>query len=131
ADFRWRATWALFRPRDPASLATMLALSKDPSGEVRSWAVRALTKAPAESAGIAKEAESRLLASVHDKDRRVQTEAIRALASYPDSAAIAALVAGLASPDSWVSVSAAEGLGRIRSSETVPKLVVASKSSRS
>jgi HEAT repeat protein len=38
-EIRWRAAWALFRPRDPASVTHLLKLSADPSAEVRFWAV--------------------------------------------------------------------------------------------
>jgi HEAT repeat protein/cyclophilin family peptidyl-prolyl cis-trans isomerase len=114
AEVRWRATWALFRARDPRGVATLITLAKDPSPIVRSWAVRGLTKAQAETASVAAEAEARLLVAARDVDRRVRTEAIRALASYSDSAAVRAMITALASPDSWVAVSAAEGLGRQR-----------------
>jgi cyclophilin family peptidyl-prolyl cis-trans isomerase len=56
---------------------------------------------------------------------------VRALATYSDSAAIAALVGALGSTDSWIAVSAAEGLGRIRSAATVPRLVAAAAAKRS
>jgi HEAT repeat protein/cyclophilin family peptidyl-prolyl cis-trans isomerase len=129
-EIRWRAVWALFRPRDPASIPTMLAMSTDPSGHVRSWAVRGLARAQAESASLADKAEARLLAATRDVDRRVRTEAIRALATYTDSAALAALIRGVASTDSWISVSAAEGLGRMRSATATPVLVAATSATR-
>jgi len=129
-ELRWRATWALFRPRDPAAVAPLLVLSSDPSGLVRSWAVRGLTKPQADSAMAGAKAETRLLAAVRDSDRRVRTEALRALATYGDSAAIAGLASALASTDAWISVSAAEGLGRIRSPATVPLLVAAAAANR-
>jgi len=130
-EHRWRAAWALFRPRDPAVVPTLLEMSNDRSGHVRSWAVRALTKAQADSANLGARAEARLLADTRDTDRRVRTEAIRSLASYSDSAAIAALIKGLASNDSWISVSAAEGLGRARTATATPHLVAATASNKS
>jgi HEAT repeat protein/cyclophilin family peptidyl-prolyl cis-trans isomerase len=130
-EIRWRATWALFRPRDPAAVPTLLALSSDPSGLVRSWAVRALTKPQADSAQLGDRAEAKLRAAVTDADRRVRTEAIRALATYMDSGAVSALVNGLRSPDSWISVSAAEGLARARASWTVPALLDATRATQS
>src|SRR6185436_4305229 len=42
AEVRWRATWALFRPRDPAAIPHLFRLTSDPSGDVRYWAVRGL-----------------------------------------------------------------------------------------
>jgi len=130
-EIRWRATWALFRPRDPAAMSALLTLSKDPSALVRSWAVRGLVKAQADSASLGDRAEAQLLASTHDADRRVRTEAIRALASYGDSSAVAVLVNALRDPDSWIAVSAAEGLARPKAQWTVAALVDAGRSSRS
>jgi HEAT repeat protein/cyclophilin family peptidyl-prolyl cis-trans isomerase len=129
-ELRWRAVWALFRPRDPASIATMIALSKDPSALVRSWAVRGLTKAAADSVDSGASAEVTLLTAISDKDRRVQTEAVRALATYSDPLSVAALTKALSSKDTWVSVSAAEGLGRIRSDAARKSLIAVSSSNR-
>ena len=100
-------------------------MSKNNSPLVRSWAVRGLTKPQADSANVGAAAEARLLVSSRDPDRAVSTEAVRALGTYSDSAALTALVAALQSPDSWISVSAAEGLGRARSTATIPALLVA------
>ncbi len=130
---RWRATWALMRPRDPAAVTHLLRLSEDPSGEVRFWAVRGLVSALADSAGIDRQRTSaRLRAAVGDADRRVRTEALRALGSYDDDASFATILAALDSPDSWISVSAAEALGRFQSRRAVvvPRLVAAGQPSR-
>ncbi len=126
-QIRWRAAWALFRPRDPAAVSALLTLSNDPSGTVRSWAVRALVKAEADSAQLQDRAEARLESALTDSDRRVRTEAVRALATYSDSSAVAALVAALLSKDSWLSVSAAEGLARARAAWTIPALLNATR----
>jgi len=129
-ELRWRATWALFRPRDPAAVADLLRLSADPSGLVRSWAIRGLGKPQADSASIADRAEAKLLAAVSDADRRVRSEAVRTLGTYADFSAIAALVGALGSSDTWISVPAAEGLGRARVASTVPALVSATNASK-
>jgi len=129
-ELRWRAVWALFRPRDPAAVATLLAMSDDKSSHVRSWAVRGLTRAQADSAMLSAKAEARLLSALRDADRRVRTEAVRALSTYSDSAAIHALTTALVSTDTWISVSAAEGLGRARSAEATPALIAATAASR-
>jgi len=113
-EVRWRAAWALFRPRDPAAVSVLMVMAAgDHSPDVRLWAVRALTKVQADSAGTTAEAEKILLAAIRDSDRRVRTEAIRALGTYSDSAAVAAMNVAKDSPDSWISVSAAEGLARL------------------
>jgi len=113
-EVRWRAAWALFRPRDPAAVSVLMVMAAgDHSPDVRLWAVRALTKVQADSAGKTAEAEKILVAAIRDSDRRVRTEAIRALGTYSDSAAVAAMNVAKDSPDSWISVSAAEGLARL------------------
>lgn len=132
-ELRWRATWALFRPRDPAAVPHLLRLAGDRSPEVRFWAVRGLLPGPVEAAGLDRTtAAARLRDAVKDADRRVRTEALRALAQYDDDASFAVLLAALDSPDTWLSVSAAENLGRFvaRKDVVVPKLVAASTPSR-
>ncbi|MEO7084907.1 MAG: HEAT repeat domain-containing protein [Gemmatimonadaceae bacterium] len=129
-EIRWRATWALFRPRDPAAVATLLVMSKDSSALVRSWAVRGLTKPQADSSNNTVAAETLLLAAAKDPDRRVRTEAIRALATYGDGPAFSAMYAGLRANDSWIAVSAAEGLGRMRGDSSVARLVGATAGNR-
>jgi HEAT repeat protein/cyclophilin family peptidyl-prolyl cis-trans isomerase len=112
-ELRWRATWALFRPRDPGAIPTMLTLARDKSADVRLWSVRALTKPQADSASKTSEAETILLAALKDSDRRVRTEAIRAIGTYSDPAAVAAMNEAKASADWWISSSAEEGLARL------------------
>jgi len=70
---------------------------------------------------------ARLRAALKDSDRRVRTEALRALGGYDDDASFDAVLAELDSPDTWLSVSAAEVLGRkvARAAVVVPKLVAA------
>jgi HEAT repeat protein/cyclophilin family peptidyl-prolyl cis-trans isomerase len=113
-DVRWRAAWALFRPRDPAALPHLLKLVDDPSGDVRYWAVRGLIPAMVEGGGVNREAiTSRLNALFNrDPDRRVRTEALRVLLQFDNETAFGALVNALYSPDSWIAVSAAEAAGR-------------------
>lgn len=130
-EIRWRATWALFRARDPGAVQKLVELSNDRSALVRSWAIRGLVKSQADSAGIGERAESRLLVALGDADLRVRTEAIRALATYSDSAATASLVTALRSSESWMSVSAAEGLARKNAPWAIPALVDATKQAQS
>jgi HEAT repeat protein/cyclophilin family peptidyl-prolyl cis-trans isomerase len=132
-EIRWRATWALFRPRDPAAVPELLRLSRDESGHVRSWAVRALSAPQVDTSGIGRDAAvKQLIASTRDSDRRVRTEAIRALIAYEDSASFDVLVAALDSDDSWISVSAAEALARRanRSADAIAALTRSANSSQ-
>jgi HEAT repeat protein/cyclophilin family peptidyl-prolyl cis-trans isomerase len=146
-EVRWRAAWALFRPRNPAAVPHLMRLATDPSPEVRYWAVRGIvppappgrrgrgdsTPAPqpptVDTAFDAAAASAILRNATRDRDRRVRTEAVRALASYTDDESVASLIAALNSTDTWVSVSAAEALGNVRfrerAAEIVPHLVAA------
>jgi HEAT repeat protein/cyclophilin family peptidyl-prolyl cis-trans isomerase len=132
-EIRWRAAWALFRPRDPAAVPHLLKMSEDKSGEVRSWAVRGLTAALADAAKIDRATTSaRLRDATHDPDRRVRTEALRSLGGYDDDASFAVMLAALDSPDSWISVTAAESMARFkdRAAAIVPRLVAAEAATR-
>jgi HEAT repeat protein/cyclophilin family peptidyl-prolyl cis-trans isomerase len=113
AEIRWRATWALFRPRDPAAIPALLTLATDQNADVRLWAVRGLSRPMTDSAGKTADAEKTVLAALNDSDRRVRTEAIRAIGTYSDSAAAAAMHVAKASDDWWISSSAEEGLARL------------------
>lgn len=128
AEVRWRAAWALFRARNPAAVPHLMKMTEDPSGEVRFWAVRGL--APAQVTAHASPdltlavASARLRALVKDSDRRVRTEALRVLTAYDDDASVAVVIAALDDPDTWMSVSAAESLGRHkdRIAQVAPRL---------
>jgi cyclophilin family peptidyl-prolyl cis-trans isomerase/HEAT repeat protein len=110
-EIRWRAAWALVRPRDGSAFPHVMKLVDDPSAEVRYWAVRGLAVAAADAAKQAHPPVSSKLASIvrRDADRRVRTEALRVLLAYEDENAFGALANGLDSSDTWISVTAAEG----------------------
>ncbi|NQW04692.1 MAG: HEAT repeat domain-containing protein [Acidobacteria bacterium] len=135
-EIRWRAAWALFRPRNPAAIPALLTLSQDASPEVRFWAVRGLAPALVDEAkadGIDRVVTSaRLRAAVKDTDRRVRTEALRALAAYDDDESFEVVLAALDDPDTWMSVSAAESMARFkdRIGAVAPKLAAAAGASR-
>ncbi len=138
-EVRWRAAWALYRPRDPAAVPELLRLSADSSAEVRFWAMRGLGPLPAgrgrDGAPAAPEPtlvepsrlSARLREGVRDPDRRVRTEALRALALYDDDESFKVVADALGSNDTWMSVSAAENMGRFttRAAVVVPRLVEA------
>ncbi len=62
----------------------------------------------------------------------MRTEALRALAQYDDDASFAVVLAALDSPDTWLSVSAAEAMARFpsRAAEIVPRLIAAAAESK-
>ena len=128
-EVRWRAAWALFRPRDPGAVEHLLRMTADTSPEVRFWAVRGLTAAAVDLAKMDRAtAAARLREAMRDTDRRVRTEALRALGSatsgYDDDESFSAVLAALDSPDTWLSVSAAEAMPRFMSRKdvVVPRL---------
>src|SRR5262249_47057189 len=117
--------------------------------EVRYWAVRGLAlPAPPQtprgggpppaaapdpiSAADRLRFAARLRDALRDADRRVRTEALRALAGYDDDASFAAIVEALDSSDTWLAVAAAEALGRSRSraGAVVPRLIAATAAAR-
>jgi hypothetical protein len=101
-------------------------MTSDPSPLVRNWAVRGLMPSQLDSAMVSHTGViAQIIRLTRDADRSVRTEAVRALALFPDSTAIAAVLDALAAPDSWLSVSAAEGLARHRDRAEliVPRLV--------
>jgi HEAT repeat protein/cyclophilin family peptidyl-prolyl cis-trans isomerase len=120
-EIRWRAAWALFRPRDPAAMPHILKLIEDRSGDVRFWAVRGLAPAMVDAAKMERiEATRRLRALVNgDPDRRVRTEALRVIVQYDDENAFGVVVNYLDASDTWLSVSAAEGALQFRSRPAV------------
>jgi len=135
-EVRWRATWALFRPRNPAAVPHLITLSRDASPEVRFWAMRGLAPqlidqlaSPVLTRDIA---SARLREALKDSDRRVRTEALRALTAFDDDASVAAVLAELDNPDTWMSVSAAETLGRHRArvDQVRPRLEAATAATR-
>jgi HEAT repeat protein/cyclophilin family peptidyl-prolyl cis-trans isomerase len=133
-DTRWRAAWALFRPRDPAAVPRLFELSTDASAEVRFWSVRGLAPSLVAESGLdPAKASARLRDAVRDPDRRVRTEALRALAQYDDDASFDVVLAAVDSPDGWLSVSAVESLGRFKTrvDVVVPRLVAAAGPTRS
>ncbi|HQX80113.1 MAG TPA: HEAT repeat domain-containing protein [Vicinamibacterales bacterium] len=147
-EVRWRAAWALFRPRNPAAVPHLLKLSEDASPDVRFWAMRGLALPPAPTStpppGTAPPVEpaavvvdraataARLRAGTKDTDRRVRTEALRALDGYDDEESFGVVLAALEDPDTWLSVSAAELLGRHkgRVGQVAPRLAAATASSK-
>ena len=128
-EVRWRATWALFRSRDPKALDALLRLSADKSGDVRFWAARGLI--PHENVDPAP-AAARLREAVKDPDRRVRTEALRTLAQHDDEASVKVVLEAVDDKDAWISVSAAEGLARQqqRAELVVPRLAAAAGTDR-
>ena len=120
-EVRWRATWALFRPRNPAAMPYIVKLVEDSSPEVRFWAVRGLVPAMVDGAKMPRTDATRRLRSLvnADPDRRVRTEALRVIVQYDDENAFGVVVNYLDANDTWLSVSAAEGALQFKSRPAV------------
>ena len=66
-EVRWRAAWALFRPRDPSAVPALLTTSVDASPDVRFWSVRGLAPALVDQSGLRRdETSARLRQAVND-----------------------------------------------------------------
>ena len=68
-EIRWRAAWALFRPRDPAAVQPLLRLTDDKSPEVRFWAVRGLSPAAVDAAKLDRAVASARLRAARERSR--------------------------------------------------------------
>jgi len=127
-EIRWRTAWALTRLRDPEAVPSLMQLVDDRSPDVRHWAARGLSAAVVARSTVDRaRVSAKLRAAVKDSDRRVRTEALRALSQYEDDESFAVVLAELESKDSWMFVSAAEAMGRFdmrREAET-PKVIAA------
>ena len=73
---------------------------------------------------VAREA---LLRAIGDDDRRVRTEAVRALGTYTDASSLIQLILLLQDDDPWIAVTAADGIGSRgdRARAAIPELVKA------
>ena len=128
AEIRWRAAWALFRPRDVAAMPLLLQMSKDSSADVRFWALRGLSKPRSDTVTVdPSDVRDALITAFEDKDRRVRTEATRALGTYSDATSLVQLIVFLEDDDPWIAVSAAEAIGARgdRARAAVPELLKA------
>ena len=131
-ELRWRAAWALFRPRDRETQPLMLDLSDDSSADVRVWAVRGLSRARGDTTAGAPAAREALQAALRDVDRRVRTEAVRALGTYTDAASLIQIIFLLENEDPWIAVAAAEGIASRgdRARAAIPELLKATAAGR-
>lgn len=113
-EVRWRAIYALVRRPEPSAVPLLRAVLRDPDARARAWAVRGLTAPLADSAGIDPAAVvPGVIATTRDEDYIVRINAIGALGTYRDEAAVAALIAILSGDDAHETFAAAEALARI------------------
>lgn len=114
-DRRWRAIYTLARLRVPAAGRQLLAAVRDREPLIRETAVKALTRAYADSAGLPEAAvRGELLRAIDDEAAPVRVNALIATASWRDSSFATRIAAHLADPDLNVRVQAATALGEVR-----------------
>ena len=132
-ELRWRATWSLRRGLGVRRTALLFTLAKDPSGDVRSWATGNLAWDRDDSLS-AKPAQTRdvLLRALDDPDRRVRTEAVKALGTHKDSVTRDRIIALVDGRDAWLAAAAIDALmsRRDSSATTVAALLRATGLSR-
>ncbi len=115
---RRAAVYSLARLRAPAAGSTFLAAADDADPLVRNYAVRTLTTAFADSAGLGREAVARVVARlVADDDPGVRIQALRALATFADSTFAGAAADRMTDGDVNVRVEALSTLGRLGGSD--------------
>jgi cyclophilin family peptidyl-prolyl cis-trans isomerase/HEAT repeat protein len=113
-EVRWRAAYALSRRPDPQGTAALARVANDPDALVRSFAVRGLTAALADSAGIGRAAALRpMLAATGDASHAVSVNAVRTLGTFEAPEAVSRLVALLDGGDAYLAITAAESLERL------------------
>jgi cyclophilin family peptidyl-prolyl cis-trans isomerase/HEAT repeat protein len=111
---RWRAAYALTRRPTPAATPVLLRLARDPDARVRAFAVRGLSAPLADSSGVgAAAALPVLLEAAQDSAYEVHINALRALGTHRDPAAVRRLASLLSAVGRHSALAAAEALGRV------------------
>ncbi|MFL5385609.1 MAG: peptidylprolyl isomerase [Longimicrobiaceae bacterium] len=113
-ELAWRAAYALSRRPDPAGTAALMRQVRDGGELVQSFAMRALTAALADSAGIPRaEALAALLQGTRSPSHAVSVNAARSLATYDAPESISRLLELLNGGDAYLAVTAAESFARL------------------
>lgn len=111
---RYGATYSLARLRAPSAGNRLVAAVRDESPAIRAFAIRALTKSFADSAGLAPATLADLAArAVDDADAGVRVNALRTLATFHDPRFAERIATRLGDPQPNVRVQAAETLGEL------------------
>lgn len=121
-ELRWRATYALMRLGDPATVGALLERRADADPLVRALAMRGLRPAVVDSADRRAPSLSTLSEASRDPHPHVRINALRALASYQLAEYTGVLAEALADPDINVAIAAAEALGQNGAGEAAPAL---------
>lgn len=123
AEWRRHAAYSAARLRLADAAGALLQAATDPDLLTRSYALRALTAELADSAGMDRQAfVGRLRESVDDPSAQARINALRALATYRDSALAALAAPLLADRDPNVPVQAAATVGSLGGSRAAALL---------
>lgn len=115
SEIRWRAVYALTRPLpDPANVARFIGWLQDRDPLVRSFAVRGLRAAAADSVNMRAQAAAALITALRDGDAHVRTNAVTMLAGYRNADVSASVIPLLNDPDLNTRVAAAATLGLLQ-----------------
>ncbi|HSU17595.1 peptidylprolyl isomerase [Longimicrobium sp.] len=113
-EIRWRAAYALSRRPSPQGTAALARVATAAEPLVRSFAMRGLTAALADSAAIDRATALRLvMAGVGDANHAVSVNAVRTLGTYDAPESISRLVTMLGGGDAYLAITAAESLERL------------------
>jgi cyclophilin family peptidyl-prolyl cis-trans isomerase/HEAT repeat protein len=123
SDTRWRALYSLARLRAKDGATPLVRALSDPDPQTRTVAARGVTKALLDSAKLDHQnAITALRRLLDDRDAHIRINALRALASFRDSALAAAVVPLVADRDIGVSVQAETTLGVLGGSRALEAL---------
>jgi cyclophilin family peptidyl-prolyl cis-trans isomerase/HEAT repeat protein len=122
-DWRRNAVYSLTRMRLPEAEALREAAG-DPDPLTRAWAARALTASLADSSGVPRDAlVARLRQLVADSVSQVRINALRALATFRDSALVGLAASRIVDRDPNVPVQAAGAMGQLGGSRAAMLLI--------
>jgi cyclophilin family peptidyl-prolyl cis-trans isomerase/HEAT repeat protein len=125
---RQAAFYSLGRLRAPQASNAFLRGVDDSNPLIRSWAVRALTAALADSAGLDPRGTARWVTPLlEDPDPHVRANALRTLASYGDPAFTPMVVNLLSDVDANVRVQTVNTLGQLGGSDAAAVLMEAAR----
>jgi cyclophilin family peptidyl-prolyl cis-trans isomerase/HEAT repeat protein len=117
------AIYSLARVRAPRASEVLLAATGDRDDDARTYAVRALTAAYADTAGLDRTAlAARVRRLVGDDNPHVRINALRALGSYHDSSLVSVVRDRLADGDLNVRVQAVTALGELGGGDAIAVL---------
>ena len=122
---RWRAAYSLARTGGYPAVAPLLHVVADPDYRVRSYAVRGLRAAFADSAQLRPRAFTALVAATRDEHPHVRINAVAQLPGYQNRDATGALIDRLLDEDANVRVAAAQALGQLRDRDAARSLAAA------